>query len=59
MDAWPLIKSYVPDAKLVIVGTRNDEDRLHELTYKSNEVINGKDAGLGLGNRRCGEPELR
>jgi len=56
MDAWPLIKSYVPDAKLVIVGTRNDEDRLHELTYKSNEVINGKDAGLGLGNRRCGEP---
>jgi glycosyltransferase involved in cell wall biosynthesis len=28
MDAWPLIKSYVPDAKLVIVGTGNDEDRL-------------------------------
>jgi glycosyltransferase involved in cell wall biosynthesis len=28
MDAWPLIKSYVPDAELVIVGTGNDEDRL-------------------------------
>ena len=30
MDAWPLIKSYVPDAKLVIVGTGNDEDRLQK-----------------------------
>jgi glycosyltransferase involved in cell wall biosynthesis len=28
MDAWPLIKSFVPDAQLVIVGTGNDEDRL-------------------------------
>jgi glycosyltransferase involved in cell wall biosynthesis len=30
MDAWPLIKSYVPDAKLMIVGTGNDEDRLQK-----------------------------
>jgi glycosyltransferase involved in cell wall biosynthesis len=28
MDAWPLIKFYVPDANLMIVGTQNDEDRL-------------------------------
>jgi glycosyltransferase involved in cell wall biosynthesis len=28
MDAWPLIRSYVPDAKLLIVGTGNDEGRL-------------------------------
>src|ERR1039458_4092241 len=28
MDAWPLIKSSVPDAKLMIVGTGNDEHRL-------------------------------
>jgi phosphatidylinositol alpha-1,6-mannosyltransferase len=28
MDAWPLIKSSVPDAKLVIVGTGNDKHRL-------------------------------
>ena len=59
MDAWPLVKSYVPDAKLVIMGTRNDEDRLNELTYKSNEVINEKDAGLGLGSRRCGESWIK
>jgi hypothetical protein len=31
----------------------------YELTYKSNEVINGKDAGLGLGSRRCGEPWIK
>lgn len=30
MDAWPLIKSYVPDAKLMIVGTGNDKDRLQK-----------------------------
>jgi phosphatidylinositol alpha-1,6-mannosyltransferase len=28
MDAWPLIKSSVPDAKLIIVGTGNDKRRL-------------------------------
>jgi phosphatidyl-myo-inositol dimannoside synthase len=28
MDAWPLIKSSVPDAKLMIVGTGNDKRRL-------------------------------
>jgi glycosyltransferase involved in cell wall biosynthesis len=28
MDAWPLIKSSVPDARLVIVGTGNDKHRL-------------------------------
>jgi phosphatidylinositol alpha-1,6-mannosyltransferase len=28
MDAWPLIKSSVPDAKLMIVGTGNDKHRL-------------------------------
>ena len=28
MDAWPLIKSSVPDAKLIIVGTGNDRHRL-------------------------------
>jgi glycosyltransferase involved in cell wall biosynthesis len=28
MDAWPLIKSSVPDAKLIIVGTGNDKQRL-------------------------------
>jgi glycosyltransferase involved in cell wall biosynthesis len=28
MDAWPLIKSSVPDAKLIIVGTGNDKHRL-------------------------------
>ena len=28
MDAWPLIKSFVPDARLMIVGTGNDKHRL-------------------------------
>jgi len=28
MDAWPLIKAAVPDAKLMIVGTGNDKGRL-------------------------------
>jgi len=28
MDAWPLIKSSVPDARLIIVGTGNDKNRL-------------------------------
>lgn len=28
MDAWPLIKSSVPDARLIIVGTGNDKHRL-------------------------------
>jgi len=28
MDAWPLIRTRVPDAKLVIVGTGDDEARL-------------------------------
>jgi glycosyltransferase involved in cell wall biosynthesis len=28
MDAWPLIRAAVPDAKLVIVGTGDDEPRL-------------------------------
>jgi len=28
MDAWPLIKSSVPDARLIIVGTGNDKRRL-------------------------------
>ena len=30
MDAWPLIKSAVPDAKLTIVGTGNDKGRLQK-----------------------------
>lgn len=30
MDAWPLIKSKVPDAKLAIVGTGNDKGRLQK-----------------------------
>ena len=30
MDAWPLIKSAVPDAKLMIVGTGNDKGRLQK-----------------------------
>jgi len=30
MDAWPLIESYVPDAKLMIVGTGNDGERLRK-----------------------------
>lgn len=30
MDAWPLIKSSVPDAKLMIVGTGNDKHRLQD-----------------------------
>ena len=28
MDAWPLIKSSVPDARLIIIGTGNDKHRL-------------------------------
>jgi glycosyltransferase involved in cell wall biosynthesis len=28
MDAWPLIRSSVPDARLIIVGTGNDKRRL-------------------------------
>jgi glycosyltransferase involved in cell wall biosynthesis len=28
MDAWPLIKSSVPNARLIIVGTGNDKHRL-------------------------------
>ena len=30
MDAWPLIKSLVPDAKLIIVGDGNDKSRLEK-----------------------------
>lgn len=30
MDAWPLIKSAVPDAKLMIVGNGNDKGRLQK-----------------------------
>jgi phosphatidyl-myo-inositol dimannoside synthase len=30
MDAWPLIKSLVPDAKLMIVGEGNDRSRLQK-----------------------------
>jgi glycosyltransferase involved in cell wall biosynthesis len=30
MDAWPLIKSIIPDAKLMIVGGGNDKDRLQK-----------------------------
>lgn len=34
MNAWPLIRSAVPDAKLVIVGTGDDEPRLHSRVKK-------------------------
>jgi len=34
MDAWPLIRSAVPDAKLVIVGTGDDEPRLRRRVAK-------------------------
>jgi len=30
MDAWPLVKSAIPDAKLMIVGTGNDKSRLQK-----------------------------
>jgi phosphatidylinositol alpha-1,6-mannosyltransferase len=30
MDAWPLIKAAIPDAKLLIVGTGNDKKRLQK-----------------------------
>jgi glycosyltransferase involved in cell wall biosynthesis len=30
MDAWPLIKSIIPDAKLMIVGAGNDKGRLQK-----------------------------
>jgi glycosyltransferase involved in cell wall biosynthesis len=30
MDAWPLIKSIIPDAKLMIVGGGNDKSRLQK-----------------------------
>ena len=30
MDAWPLIKSAIPDARLMIVGTGNDKRRLQQ-----------------------------
>lgn len=30
MDAWPLIKSAIPDARLKIVGTGNDKSRLQK-----------------------------
>jgi phosphatidylinositol alpha-1,6-mannosyltransferase len=30
MDAWPIIKAAVPDAKLIIVGTGNDKGRLQK-----------------------------
>jgi glycosyltransferase involved in cell wall biosynthesis len=30
MDAWPLIRSMVPDAKLKIVGEGNDKGRLQK-----------------------------
>ena len=30
MDAWPLIRSMVPDAKLMIVGEGNDKRRLQK-----------------------------
>jgi phosphatidylinositol alpha-1,6-mannosyltransferase len=34
MDAWPLIRAAVPDAKLVIVGTGDDEPRLRQRAEK-------------------------
>jgi glycosyltransferase involved in cell wall biosynthesis len=34
MDAWPLIRAAVPDAKLVIVGTGDDEPRLRRRAEK-------------------------
>jgi phosphatidylinositol alpha-1,6-mannosyltransferase len=30
MDAWPLIKAAIPEAKLIIVGTGNDKGRLEK-----------------------------
>jgi phosphatidylinositol alpha-1,6-mannosyltransferase len=30
LDAWPLIRTAIPDAKLVIVGTGDDEQRLRQ-----------------------------
>jgi phosphatidylinositol alpha-1,6-mannosyltransferase len=30
MDAWPMIRSAIPDAKLMIVGTGNDKSRLQK-----------------------------
>ena len=34
LDAWPLIRTAVPDAKLVIVGTGDDERRLRRRVDK-------------------------
>jgi len=34
MDAWPLIRAAVPDAKLMIVGTGDDEHRLRQRVAK-------------------------
>ncbi|MGA7566654.1 MAG: glycosyltransferase family 4 protein [Terriglobales bacterium] len=34
MDAWPLIRAAVPDAKLIIVGTGDDEPRLRRRAEK-------------------------
>ena len=36
MDAWPLIRAAVPDAKLMIVGTGNDEHRLRRRVMREN-----------------------
>jgi hypothetical protein len=49
MDAWPLIKSYVPDAKLVIVGTRNDEDRLQRVDLQKQRSHKWERRGVGVG----------
>lgn len=44
MDAWPEIRAAVPDAKLLVVGTGNDERRLRRRV---------RDEGLG-GIEFCG-----
>jgi phosphatidylinositol alpha-1,6-mannosyltransferase len=36
MDAWPLIRSSVPDARLIIVGTGNDKQRLENRAKSEN-----------------------
>jgi len=41
LDAWPIIRSAVPGARLIIVGTGDDEDRLRERV--SNERRRGVD----------------
>jgi glycosyltransferase involved in cell wall biosynthesis len=47
MDAWPLIKSVIPGAKLMVVGPGNDRRRLQQRA-KAEHLAGGESAFLSF-----------